>query len=264
MITITLPDYPHLPYTRPCSGSAPPASVPTASLQQLTRQAAQPQQFVRQFSAASSQHIPQLSGMVDLLNQVSQDEDIKAALNSRSRINTNEGGGLEAGGNMNSPDYKKLRERLLKEVVSSTNAQLVSSKPKAKKVFSNRPNLTANFLMPNDDNGLGDKENISRLKGVPASSQESSLLSELLYTLLGNTGEHMAPSCDDSGLVTFSLDRHIDPSLKSLIQRLLPLASHYSAVVAWCEETSGCREEVRMFSTSSWTSNFGNATCRVW
>ena len=51
-------------------GSAPPSSVATASLQYLSRQCAQPTQFVRQFSACSGQHIAQLSGMVDILTQV--------------------------------------------------------------------------------------------------------------------------------------------------------------------------------------------------
>ena len=211
-------------------GSATPSSVPSQSLQLLARESTQPTQFVSQFSNCSRLNIPQLSGMVDLLTQVCQDEEIRANLNQPSST--------KAGnpGNANSPDYKSLRERLLKEVVSSTNAQLVVSKPKIKRVFDNRPNLTSNFIFPNSNNGLNNKTTISCLKGVPPSSQESSLLSELLYTLLGNTGDHIIPSIsDDSDLVTFSLDKDIDKSLQSLIQRLLPLASHYSAVVTWCE-----------------------------
>ena len=45
----------------------------------------------------------------------------------------------------------------------------------------------------------------------------------------------MTPVTNDNGTVSFSLDKSIDPSLASLIQRILPLASHYSAVVSWCE-----------------------------
>jgi len=220
-------------------GSATPSSVPSQSLQLLARESTQPTQFVSQFSNCSRLNIPQLSGMVDLLTQVCQDEEIRANLNQPSST--------KAGnpGNANSPDYRSLRERLLKEVVSSTNAQLVVSKPKIKRVFDNRPNLTSNFIFPNSNNGLNNKTTISCLKGVPPSSQESSLLSELLYTLLGNTGDHIIPSIsDDSDLVTFSLDKDIDKSLQSLIQRLLPLASHYSAVVTWCEDT--CPEDGRV------------------
>ena len=211
-------------------GSATPTSVPTGSLQLLARESSQPTQFVRQFTSCSGQHIPQLSGMVEILSQVCQDDDIKNNLNSSNAA-------TKADTVTASPDYKNLRERLLKEVVSSTNAQLVVSKPKVKRIFDNRPNLTANFLFPSAENGLDKNINKSCMKGVPPSSQESSLLQELLYTLLGNTGDHIVPDNSESGL-SFTLDKDIDQSLQSLIQRLLPLASYYSAVVSWCEETT--------------------------
>jgi len=216
-------------------GSAPPSSVSTQSLKLLTGEASQPRQFVTQFSACSAQHIPQLSGMVDILAGVSQDEDLKVTLRDRSNSQLT----TKSQANMNSPDYKKLRERLLKEVVNSTEAKLVVNKPKSKKMFDSRPNLTSNFIFPTPENGLSNKASAGNLKGVPSTSQEISLLLELLYTLLGNTGDHIIPLKPGEGeQVTFSLDKNIDTSLQSLIQRLLPLASNYSTVVAWCEDTT--------------------------
>ena len=165
--------------------------------------------------------------MVEILSQVCQDEEIKDNLNKQSST-----AAAGAGNNSNSPDYKNLRERLLKEVVSSTNAQLVQNKPKPRTIFDNRPNLTANFLFDSSSSG-----SVHSLKGVPASSQENSLLQELLYTLLGNSGDHITPVSAPDNTVTFTLDKSIDQSLASLLQRLLPLAAHYSAVVSWCEDT---------------------------
>jgi len=209
-------------------GSAVPSSVPTDTLKQLASQATQPQQFIRQWSNCSSQQIHQLSGMVELLAQIAPDKQIKSALSSdpaskpASQLNEN----------INSPDYRSLKERLLKQVVSSSNAQIVSSKPREKTLFDTRPHLTANFVFP------GSNTRGSRLTGVPASSQEFSLLSELLYTLLGNNSDHIVPSKTGSGELKFLLDPDMDTSLQSLIERLLPLASDYSQVVSWCEETS--------------------------
>ena len=165
--------------------------------------------------------------MVEILSQVCQDEEIKNNLNKQCST-----AAAGAGNNSNSPDYKNLRERLLKEVVSSTNAQLVQNKPKPRTIFDNRPNLTANFLFDTSSSGSAHS-----LKGVPASSQENSLLQELLYTLLGNSGDHITPVSAPDNTVTFTLDKSIDQSLASLLQRLLPLAAHYSAVVSWCEDT---------------------------
>ena len=165
--------------------------------------------------------------MVDILGQVCQDQQVKSYLTS----NPAGRGGSDLTESPNSPDIKSLKERLLKEVVSSTNAQIVASKPKPKTLFDSRPHLTANFVFP------GSQQRASKLSGVPASSQEFSLLSELLYTFLGNNADHIVPSKTQSGEVRFSLDRDMDESLQALIERLLPLASHYSAVVSWCETT---------------------------
>ena len=65
-----------------------------------------------------------------------------------------------------------MRERLLKEVVSSCNAQVVPKKPKAKTLFETRAFLTANFLppLPGVDKALLAKDNTScpkRVSGDP-------------------------------------------------------------------------------------------------
>ena len=182
----------------------------------------------RQWSTCSGQQIPQLSGMVDILGQVCQDPQLKSHLASEPPPGRTSN---ELTENFNSPDIKSLKERLLKEVVSSSNAQIVASKPKPKSLFDSRPHLTANFVFP------GSQQRGSNLSGVPASSQESILLSELLYTLLGNNADHIVPSRTQKGEGKFSLDRDMDLSLQALIERLLPLATDYSAVVSWCEET---------------------------
>ena len=63
-----------------------------------------------------------------------------------------------------------------------------------KTLFDTRPNLTANFLLPGADTPM------SCLKGVPAMSQETLLLQELL----GNGWQHIVPTRGSAG-VTFSL-----------------------------------------------------------
>ena len=46
------------------------------------------------------------------------------------------------------------------------------------------------------------KDNMSCLKSVPAMSQETLLLQELLYCLLGNGGQHIVPLRGSSGITS--------------------------------------------------------------
>ena len=76
-------------------------------------------------------------------------------------------------------------------MVSSSNAQVIVEKPNVKTPFDARPYLPANFLMPlpGADTPMVAKDSVScLLKGVPAMSQETLLLQELLYCLLGMEG----------------------------------------------------------------------------
>ena len=57
-------------------------------------------------------------------------------------------------------------------------------------------------------------QNISNLRGVPVSSQESCLVEELLYSLAGNATSHIHPLKAQAGNFTFKLDPNIDTSLK--------------------------------------------------
>ena len=105
---------------------------------------------------------------MELLEEIAREEDIKTSLSGDQEQSPR-----QPPVNFNSPDLKNLRERLLKEVVSSSNARVIIEKPKMKTLFDTRPNLTANFLLPGADTPMMAKESMSCLKGVPAMSQET-------------------------------------------------------------------------------------------
>ena len=77
-------------------------------------------------------------------------------------------------------------------------------KPNVKTLFDTQPNLTANFLLPGTDTPMRAKDIMSCLKGVPTMSQETLLLQELLYCLLGNGGQHIVPTRGSSGFILHS------------------------------------------------------------
>lgn len=64
------------------------------------------------------------------------------------------------------------------------------------------------------------------------SSQESIILAELIYSLVGVKGHFIVPdtSCANIDPVRFKISDQIHDSLKDMIQQIVPLISHYSQV----------------------------------
>lgn len=92
---------------------------------------------------------------------------------------------------------------------------------------------------------------------MPVASQEQVLLQELLYCLLGCGGRHLTPCRGPQGRgVTFQLEPSIDPSLRSLLARVLPLASHYSQVSRYLSHLS--------YYLPRWWSGASKGAARVW
>jgi len=211
------------------AGAAPPTEVGTSTLQTLARKASHPTQFVKKYSSASDQKIRQLPGMVHLLEQITGDDTVVAALKDT-------GGGRE--NNMNvansfsSPDLKTLREKLLKQVVISNAAQANQKQSKKKTALEERPYLTNNFV---NSSHISVKE-LGPLKNVPVSSQESILVADLLYCLVGTGGQYIVANKSDQGLA-FNIDQSIDKSLQSLVRRILPVCLDYSKVVEFTEDS---------------------------
>ncbi|KAG9025751.1 hypothetical protein FS837_004833, partial [Tulasnella sp. UAMH 9824] len=81
------------------------------------------------------------------------------------------------------------------------------------------------------------------LKGVPLEVQEALVLEDLLYVLMGIPGTYVTvhPSYDpevSGDGVQFAPNPSLDPSLRDLVQRILPLATYYTAICAFIENRS--------------------------
>ncbi|CCM01248.1 uncharacterized protein FIBRA_03297 [Fibroporia radiculosa] len=80
------------------------------------------------------------------------------------------------------------------------------------------------------------------LDGVPVDIQEALLLEDLLFVLMGIEGTYItyhpnySPEDDDplQG-VRFSVSPLLDPSLRDLVERILPLATYYTAITSFIE-----------------------------
>ncbi|KAI0699788.1 Spc98 family-domain-containing protein [Cerioporus squamosus] len=91
------------------------------------------------------------------------------------------------------------------------------------------------------DKGKGKAKETS-LHGVPVEIQEALVLEDLLFVLMGIEGTHItyhpdySPDEDDPlNGVRFVVSPSLDPSLRDLVERILPLATYYTAISSFIE-----------------------------
>ncbi|KAH9991968.1 Spc98 family-domain-containing protein [Russula compacta] len=80
------------------------------------------------------------------------------------------------------------------------------------------------------------------LDSFPLEVQEAMILEDLLYVLMGIEGTHItyhedySPEDDDALQgVRFAASKRLDPSLRDLVERVLPLATYYTAISSFIE-----------------------------
>ncbi|KAF9004596.1 gamma-tubulin complex component protein [Cyathus striatus] len=90
--------------------------------------------------------------------------------------------------------------------------------------------------------GKAKQESLDR---VPLEIQEAMVLEDLLYVLMGIEGTHItyhpeySPEDDDPLRgIRFVISTSLDPSLRDLVERILPLATYYTAIFAFIENRS--------------------------
>ncbi|PVF93301.1 hypothetical protein CPB86DRAFT_715744 [Serendipita vermifera] len=95
------------------------------------------------------------------------------------------------------------------------------------------------------------KSKVEPLDGVPLDIQEAMILEDLLFVLMaiitqGIEGMHITYNADefpedDDGLlkgIQFSVSPQLDPSLRDLVERIIPLATYYTSISAFVEMRS--------------------------
>ncbi|KAG8517503.1 Gamma-tubulin complex component 2 [Galemys pyrenaicus] len=98
-----------------------------------------------------------------------------------------------------------------------------------------RPTLLGDFLA---SSGLS-TDNAVPIGSLSLAAQESALVEDLLYVLVGVDGRYVTaqPLTGRQGR-TFLVDPNLDLSIKELVSRILPVAASYSTVTRFTEEKS--------------------------
>ena len=100
-----------------------------------------------------------------------------------------------------------------------------------------RPYLTCDFVLSPDSSS---QQNVTPLGTLPLQMQESAIIEDLLFCMEGVEGKYISalPLSDRYAQRDFRIDQSLDPSLRELVKRVLPMCSNYSIVVRFVEEKS--------------------------
>ena len=100
-----------------------------------------------------------------------------------------------------------------------------------------RSYLTADF--PREGSSSSSPSTVS-LGTLPLDLQQLSAVEDLLYLMVGVEGRFIKTEslANESAPRKFTIDKALDPSLRNLVERVLPICSNYSAVVRFIEEKS--------------------------
>ncbi|XP_055707813.1 gamma-tubulin complex component 2 homolog isoform X2 [Phlebotomus papatasi] len=133
-------------------------------------------------------------------------------------------------------DISEVRERIVAHVSrrSASGTSVHSPEGLRKSTgIQKRPYAQRNFI--NGDPLAGAAH--LNAAAIPFSSQESIILSELLYCLIGIRGTYIVPEFQGDTVIGFKVSDQIHETLRDIIKEILPLALHYSQIQKFVQQT---------------------------
>ena len=205
--------------------------------------------------------VRELNPLVYLLSLITEDEQLCAYLGEIcptqlapavheadiSVLDSLEGGGLHnlpaKGAVMSAEELGQLMGRLESVTTALKNKEREKLKSTVEGSFPELPPwlfersyLTADFPR---DTPSSSSSSLS-LGTLPLDLQQQAVVEDLLYLMIGVEGRFIKTDSitNESAPRKFTVDKTLDPSLRNLVERILPVCSSYSAVVRFVEEKS--------------------------
>ncbi|VEN46057.1 unnamed protein product [Callosobruchus maculatus] len=206
-------------------------------LTSLSQDSPNAEAFMAKYNYFKDKNVDSLDAFIKLLAKISEDQNLKELLMKSAKLQ-----------GASSSDFTKdtlfqVKSRINKEITkkspkpdtsvnnvlnSSTTVPLATT-PSVMSWVQRRPNMSWDFS----------SHTVNRtIPTVPAVSQESILIDDLLNVLIGLPGSYIEPEelKDVYGPRTFKINDNVPISLRELVKQILPLASHYSIVQRFTEE----------------------------
>lgn len=225
-----------------------------------------PREFLQKYDLLKSKNIRELDPLVFLLSRISEDANMVAYLehnaNERKKRSQASRGNQSAmsetlqnleqySGQMTVKELEEFRTQLasitgpsaspaaeatLRNLREKQARKALSGLPNVPDWMTSRPYLTADFskfgnISPHPAVSVGT---------LPLRMQEIAVMEDLLFMMTGIEGKYIRVSNRIEGMdqPEFSVDQTLDISLQELVQRILPICSHYSLVCRFIEDKS--------------------------
>ncbi|XP_008821394.1 gamma-tubulin complex component 2 isoform X2 [Nannospalax galili] len=221
-----------------------------------------PEDFLKKYDELKSKNTRNLDPLVYLLSKLTEDKETlqylqqnakeRAELAATAAANSTTSFGIPvAASKMSTQELEELRKQLGSVATGSTLQQSLELTRKILRDKQNkknsgqplpvfpawvyeRPTLAGDFLI-----GSGLSSDTLPIGALPLASQESAVVEDLLYVLVGVDGKYItAQPLAGRQNRTFLVDPNLDLSIRELVNRILPVAASYSTVTRFIEEKS--------------------------
>ncbi|XP_042231927.1 gamma-tubulin complex component 2-like isoform X4 [Homarus americanus] len=225
----------------------------------LAENAPNPQAFLNKYDELKSRNVRDLDPLVVFLSGLVEDETVRKAVEGSSKLRLQEEGmtlttvpsivsDIEhaAETKLSKDQLNELRDRLLREsqVMHAPSEALRSVERGEKRTvrlgpptptwLDNRPYLSLDFVK------LEHRQAIGALGDVASTSQEHQLIEDVLSVMMGVEGMYITvqPPAKHYDAPEFTVDPSVEPSLSTLVSRILPLCGYYSQLIRFVENKS--------------------------
>nr|XP_031529851.1 gamma-tubulin complex component 2 isoform X1 [Vicugna pacos] len=222
-----------------------------------------PEDFLKKYDELKSKNTRNLDPLVYLLSKLTEDRETLQYLqqNARERAELAASTATSGTTNFNAPvtaskismqELEELRKQLGSVATGPTWQQSLELTRKMLRDKQNRKNLGQHLpvfpawvyerptLLGDFLAGSGVSTDAAVPIGtLPLTSQESAVVEDLLYVLVGVDGRYItAQPLTGRQSRTFLVDPNLDLSIRELVNRILPVAASYSTVTRFIEEKS--------------------------
>ncbi|XP_032346484.1 gamma-tubulin complex component 2 isoform X1 [Camelus ferus] len=222
-----------------------------------------PEDFLKKYDELKSKNTRNLDPLVYLLSKLTEDRETLQYLQQNARERAEFAASTATSGttNFNAPataskismqELEELRKQLGSVATGPTWQQSLELTRKMLRDKQNRKNLGQHLpvfpawvyerptLLGDFLAGAGVSTDAAVPIGtLPLTSQESAVVEDLLYVLVGVDGRYItAQPLTGRQSRTFLVDPNLDLSIRELVNRILPVAASYSTVTRFIEEKS--------------------------
>ncbi|ELU18812.1 hypothetical protein CAPTEDRAFT_5306 [Capitella teleta] len=207
-----------------------------------------PVEFLQKYDELKSRNVRDLDSLTNLLSLIAEDEQhFGASLTPATSMI----GQLPAtGSKITSDELEKIKAELMKNTKQTSSAMSAETQSKSLKEKQSRnmnlpvqpdwlfqrPFLTMDFV---EEKELFDP-NVTPAGSLLIQQQESMVIDDLLCCMEGVEGQYIqaVSHSDRYSQKEFKVDESLDPALRELVRRILPISANYSLVVRFIEEKS--------------------------